>query len=222
MSNLTPTGRVYKPFIDPAYANCWITIADPMLVSNSLTDAQKQTLIVRACAMINRMCNRYFNKQEADEIFINDNGQIESYCTYVLANAPIVSITDIYLQLGDTFSVLDSTDNLQLFPDDGTIRLLPQPESLVGVQGVLAWQGEYSRSNMWIRYTSGYETVPTDVQLATAYMYNYLYAISQNPIGIIEFKTQTTSEKYGVERRNNPLLVAIDQLLTSYKKINVK
>ena len=219
--SLTPNDRAKKDFIDPVYANCWITTTDPMLVTNALTAPQQQTLIERACARINRMCNRYFNSQEADEVFINDRSYYISMQTYVLENAPLNSITDIYLQVLDQF-VQITQDYIQEFSVEGVVRLLPFPESLQALSLSLDAIEAADKLNMWFRYTSGYTAVPADVQLATAYMYNYLYSTSQNPAGIKSFRTQTTTEVYGVDSMDNPALVAIKDLLTPYMRYSVK
>lgn len=220
---LSPNNRGQVKFSGPtSFSECWLDIDDPFLVSTSYTDAQKQTLVIRACNAINRRANAFFNKQEADEIFINDSAYYFGYQTYGLKNRPVNSITDLYLQVADSFVEI-SLDYIQEMDEAGVLKVLPVPQQQQSLQISLLKLREFDKLNLWVRYDSGYDPndIPEDIVMATVLMYNYYTGIVTNPSGATEFKTQTYSEKAGTSAKDNAVFAEIDQLLSRYYIPNV-
>lgn len=228
---LTPNNRTRLSFKDPStVAGAWIQ-NDSYPNLSDLVDEYSQEfvdkLILQACSRINRLANRYFNSQTADEIVIDDYRFYDGYVTYVLKNAPVASITDIYLQIANTFQLVDADYN-QLFSDERTIKILPNVFESVGSTTILNLQRQdYKPLNLWIRYVSGYtitdpdsNSVPEDVRFATALMVSHLASNFKNLEGVSEFRTQTYSEKRA-RPVDNPLLLDIKEIIQPYRLFTV-
>ena len=211
---LTPENRTFAPFLHPATIDdCWIDTNYPFLQPNDFSIGIKEQLIIAACAQINEMCNRYFNEQEADQVFVNKkvgNG----YVMFSLRNRPVATITDVFLQVGSQFVELNS-DYFQFSPQTGVFKIFPYPEASVSITTFLPYLPK-DELNTWIRYTSGFSSVPENVKMATALMYNYNISTYNNPSGATEFKTQTYSERLAGTPTNNPTLTQIKLLLSTY------
>lgn len=213
----TPNNRAYLLLVDPVDKNgCWVTQADYDFLANA---SDKQ--IVNACARINALCKRKFNHQIADQVFYRKSYNAVDYTDLLLENIPIKNVVDVYLQVIDSFEEL-STDAIQIVPESGAVSFLAFPETVLSNIATLAREGEY---NIWFRYDSGfrinsdvdntYPAVPENVKYATALMVRYQQSLANNFEGVLEFKTQTYSQKNS-NPDNNPLLMEINELLKEY------
>lgn len=212
--SLTPNDRQYKRLSDPvSISECWIDKSDYSFL-NDITNEH----IIEACGEINRLCNRKFNHQEVDFIYtINNN--FNQYITISLPNYPVKAITDIYLQVASDFSLV-SLDNLQIFREEGVIKLLPITTELTTERYDM-----YNEVSYWVRYTSGFKTkgdinddypdVPKNVKKATAIMAKYLYQVEKITAGVSSFRTQTYSQT-NAKPNDDPLYSRILQLLDNY------
>ena len=222
---LTPDGTKLDP-VDPSTANtAWISpTSHPNLVKFA-ADATKSDFlnefILDACAAINRICNRKFNKQQIDQIFKDTNLFFRDYKTFVLDNRPLISVDNMWIQVVDTFSPI-SLEFIQVMTREAAIKVLPNFSS--NVQTTLPIYALESSTNLWVRYTSGYEVdqdggtneVPRPVQQATALYVSYLFSSFDVDSGISEFKTQTYQQKNVLDADKDPLLTRIDKLLNPY------
>lgn len=220
---LTPNNRTQKFFKNPAtIAECWIdSTYSPQLVALVSRYGQPyvEKLIIRACARINKLCNRYFNNQEADEVFMRIKDNFYGYQTFVLQNAPINTITDVYVGYVDGFTLLDST-YFELSAAARIFKCIP----LVSVISSLIGPANYYPSeafNLWIRYTSGYTTsnVPEDVKGCTADLAVYM-ATAVNSGGLKNFSTLTYSQGNSTPD-TDPLLMNIKEELAFYNLSNI-
>jgi hypothetical protein len=222
---LTPNNRARKVFIDPVLNDCWITNADYPNLANLVTEygaTAVNNLIVVACARINKMCNRYFNTQQADEIFINDASYYNGYYTYVLKNSPITTIDDIYLQVNESFGAIDLS-YLQVFTAERTIKVLPNVITSLTTALFASAELSTGKLNLWIRYTSGYAKadVPSNVKYATALMVEHLASGQSGNGDVVEFATQTYREKRA-KSSESPLYSMIQDLIKPYKLYTAK
>lgn len=215
----TPENRGRIALKDPETIDeCWITQADYSFLSGYSDDQ-----IIEACSEINRMCNRKFNHQEADAVVIQEATLYYSYNTFILPNYPIKSVTDIYLQILDTFNKLDLT-YLQTFTEESVLKLVPILTA--DTNSALPQININPNTNVWVRYDSGfkvngditndYPTVPSPIKKATAMMAKYLSEIDSLPIGVKQFSTQTYSQTNAAKLEEDAYFVRIKQLLQKY------
>lgn len=218
MPVLTPNGRTRLSFHNPLDINsCWITANDypnlSVMANDPTQGAYIEKMIVTACAQINRLCNRYWNNQTADQIFVNDKDYYGGFQTYILENGPINSVTDMYLQVSNTFLQI-SPQYLQQFSDERTIKVFPFIQ-YAGISNTFHQVDVSSKLSFWIRYNSGPDGVnvfiPEDIKYATSLMVDYL----SNPSGVISFRTQTYQQVNGT-RNTNPLYDMILSLIEPY------
>lgn len=215
---LTPNDREFLQLKNPATIGaCWLAVDDPMLVSTSLSTLQKEKLVIRACAYVNGFTKRFFNSQIADYIQNNAQRSTRYLDTIVLPNNPVSGITDAYIQILAKFTEI-SLDYLELQSDSGIIRLLTVPEGLINIQSVVPYQ--FEQAQLWIRYTSGYTSVPEDVVQATALVYNHLYTMSQDTSAVRSFETQNYKQTNATPSES-PMLLSAHQLLNPYRKTHV-
>lgn len=214
----TPDGTYNTPK-DPAnYSECWITDNETYGLAKIKANTEKepylQDYIVDACAEINRICKRKFNKQTIDKIFKNQDLLVSHYITLVLDNVPIESVTNAWLQTADNFTPIN-TDFFQIMFDEGVVKAMPKNFFLAysSIPPNLA----PSSSNLWVRYVGGYDIadVPRPVKRATALMVEYLFGFESLDVGLKSFRTQTYSETYsGTE--DDPVLSKIKHMLKDY------
>lgn len=218
----TPNNREFKPLKSPSViADCWIDKDNPFLTNTGLTDAQVEQLIIGACGYVNKYVGRYFNKQEADYVFINHDYSLRNFETFVLPNMPVTSITDMYLLVQAQFSEI-SLQYLELFQDTGAIKIIPYPEQLTNISFNILQNTGADKPSLWVRFTSGYEDdeVPFDVQQATAYVFNYFFAMAQDTSSIESFKTQNYTQTNATPNES-PVLQNAHSILNNYKPIHV-
>lgn len=222
---LTPNNRTRLKLKNPAViADCWISSTDyPNLVAlaaDATYGAFVNKFIIQACAQINKMTNRYWNIQTADQIFMFSPQGFNQYQTYVLENRPINSITDIYLQVNETFSNVDLS-YMQLFDEERTVRIYPLNIALSNLQ-VISDRLISQTTNMWFRYSSGLATadVPEDIKQATAMYVNYIVNGFKDTALVASFSTQTYSQTNS-KPGDNPLLLQIKDMLKPYTLISI-
>lgn len=179
--------------------------------------------ILEACAAINDMCNRKFNQQQQDQIFISKELYFSSYNEFVLDNGPLVSIDRVWLQIGDSFSEV-SMDFAQIDTVSRVVKVLPN----VANAAKPLVQDRNDTVNVWIRYTGGYEVdysgsnttneVPRPVRRATAKYVDYLFASDGFTAGIKSYRTQTYSQTNatGNVAEDDPVLASISMILKPY------
>jgi hypothetical protein len=221
---LTPTNRGFKGFKSPTtITECWIDSGDyPNLVafaSDPKYSPYLDKLIIQACSQINKLTNRWWNQQEADEIIIGDKIFLQGgYSTYILKNGPVISVTDLYAQLIDSFSVL-SSNYLQVMQDLRTIRVLPNLQ-LASTSPLPILTS--SNTNVWIRYVSGYlkDDIPEDIKLATALYVTYSIVGLKNMMNLTEYSTQTYSQKNAVPT-SSPVYQQILELIKPYRLMTI-
>lgn len=222
---LTPDGTCYI-WADPKTINdCWISSTDFPNLAKYASDATKspylENAIIAACAAINKICNRKFNKQVIDDIYTNEVLAFRDYKVYALKNRPVVSVDKVWLNVTNTFALIDPT-YFQLLPSEGVLKILPTFS--VYVQTTLPFYAYSTASNLWIRYTSGYEKtdVPQDVKLATAMYVDYYFSRFNLTGGISSFGTQTYNQTNVTKPDSDPILVAINEILKTYKFYTMK
>jgi hypothetical protein len=231
---LTPDGDPKKVLTDPqTIGACWITPTQyPNLVKYGADPTLSPFLdayIIEACAMVNDICKRKFNKQQADMIVPNTNLYIGSYRNISLENTPLVSVDDIWINVLDTFAEV-SLDYMQLDISSGLLKILPNFTTYV--QTTLPYFQFGSAANIWIRYTSGYEIdrttdpeepinkVPATVQRATALCVDYLMGLDGLVPNVSEFKTQTYSQKSS-NSKEDPIMSRIKEMLRDYMHFTI-
>lgn len=220
MQQLTPNNAPKLNFYDPAtVGDCWIAVSDfPNLMSYN-SDPSKQpylnNAIINACAFINKICNRKFNKQKAQEIFMNETLAFRDYKVYTLRNRPLISVSNVWLNITNTFSPID-LNFLQVLTEEGIIKILPTFS--VYVQTTLPFYAYQTASNLWVEYTSGYDKadVPMPIKLATAMYVDYLYSRFSLVGGVSNFSTQTYSQGNITKAGEDPILVSINDLIEPY------
>ncbi len=230
---LAPTGTTKKDFADPtSITTCWIQSSMYPNLAKYAADATKSpylnTAIIAACAAINKMCNRKFNKQQADEIFPNETLMYRDYKTYSLKNRPIVTVDNCWVNVTNTFAPID-LNYLQLLTEEGIVKILPTFS--VYVQTTLPWYAYQTASNLWIRYTSGYAVdysgghttneVPEPVRLATSMYVDYWFSRFELTGGVKSFSTQTYSQT-SAGKGEDPILSAIEEILTPFKIYSIR
>jgi len=227
--NDSPPGFDKKDPVDPTtIEECWITPdSSPNLKKYALDPNISPFLedyIIMACGMINRMCNRKFNQQQYDQILPNQLLTIRDYKTFVLSNRPLVSIDEVWVQVVNTFALLDPT-YFQIMTYEGIVKILPQFN--VYVQTTLPMFSLASASNIWIRFTSGYKIdrtdpdnvineVPFPVQKATALMVDWLVGMDNITPNLSSFRTQTYSETTA-NASEDPIKTRVEMMLKPYK-----
>lgn len=217
---LTPNNRTFLTLSSPtSIDDCWIDNTYPFLINTDLTDDQINTLIIGACGMVNTYLGSYLNEQTADQIIYNYPENNARYQTFTSDNSPLISITDVYLQILGQFTKV-SLDYLEVFLDQGTFRILPYPEELTSLSINALNLANDKDISLWVRYVSGYSNVPEDIKMATAYMFNYMYNSTLDTASVKSFKTQTYSQTNAKPNEASNLLLAYS-ILDKYKPIHV-
>lgn len=222
---LTPDGLPQKKLVDPAtIGECWITSTSNFAniakyAANSALSPYLDSYIIEACSLVNSICGVKFNEQVADMVISNQNLYIGRYKMIVLANLPVSSIENVWLNVVDTFAPV-SLSFIQLDELTGTLKILP--DFTTYVQTTLPYYQFGDSSNLWIRYTSGYEVadVPPVIKRATALAVDYLYGLDGLTPNVSSFKTQTYSQTTAKEDED-PIMSRIKNLLKSYKHITM-
>lgn len=208
---------------------CWINSRfSPMLDNYGESyPLYVDRFIISACSAVNRMCNRYFNKQQADEIFTNESLQAYFYTQITLKNKPIISVDKAWLNITGTFNEINLQYLMQA-TDQGTIKLLPD----VAISSSIVTNQLYigKTTDLWVKYTSGYVTdqadvdsnnqlIPADVALATAIIAEVMLERAMSTsTGGKSFKTQTYSEtSFGFEE--DPKFKQAKEMLKPYKLV---
>lgn len=225
---LTPDGNPRKVLRDPETIDeCWITPTQyPNLTkfaANPLLSGYLNAYIIEACALVNEICRKKFNEQQADLVLINENLYMGWYKTISVENIPLVTVDNVWLNVTNTFAPV-SLEYLQVDTVTGTIKILP--DFTVYTQTTLPWFQLGNAANIWIRYTSGYEIdrtdpdnvvnkVPLPVQRATGMLVDYLFGVDGIIPNVAEFKTQTYSQKSS-KTDEDPIYSRAMQLLKPY------
>lgn len=230
--SLTPDGSKYNPEHPQSIDECWIqSDMFPNLAKYSADPVKSTYLdntILTACAMVDDMCNRYFLKQTIDEIFKDTSLRQSQYNTFVLANTPLVEVLNVWVQVVGTFTEITDTYS-QVMDSEGIVKILPTFSTTASVP--YPHYIDKTSTNVWIRYTSGYEVdytgsedvneVPYDIRLATALLVDYIYASFDIPSGVDSFSTQTYSQKNS-SAGSDAILSRVNDLLKGYRLSNVK
>jgi hypothetical protein len=229
----SPDGNIYNPIDPQSLDTCWIQPGMyPNLVkwgADSTYAPYLNNAILMACAQINRMCNRKFNRQTMDQIFPDTGLVLRQYRSFVVDNVPIYQVDKAWLQVVNTFAEIDDT-YFQVDEVSGLIKILPTFSTYV--QTTLPMYALMPSTNLWIRYTAGYlvdysdsntdNEVPEPVKLATSLYVDYYFSRFNLTGGVAEFKTQTYSQKNITSKKQDPILVAIEDLIEPYKLYNVR
>jgi hypothetical protein len=213
-----PNNGPIKYPIDPVIGDCWIDATTTPNLAKYAADTSLQpylnSFIVAACAGINKLCNRKFNTQEFDQVFMNDILWVRDYKVYPLQNRPVTAVNNVWLQIVNTWTSVVST-YWQLIPNEGIVKILPtfNPYALVTLPSYF-WP---VTTNIWVRFTSGYAKadVPMPVKIATSLYVDYLYSRSNLIGGISQFSTQTYSQTNAIGDQD-PQFAAIKMLLEPY------
>lgn len=214
----TPDGTFYKTNDPTTIGECWITDTETYAIQQIKNDSDKSDFlddyIIDACAEVNRICNRKFNKQVIDKIFKDQNLQTNDYINLRLWNTPIASVDKIWLQVTDTFTEINKSYTQILF-NEGVIKIMPK--DIFMVYGTLPPNFSRLNSNLWIRYTGGYEIedVPRPVKRATALMVKYLFDLEELDGGIKSYRTQTYQQTNS-DAETDPVMSQIMRLLQKY------
>ena len=205
---------------------CWIQPTSyPNLVAYNNDPVKQPYLefyIMQACAAVNRMCNRKFNLQQMDQIFLNEHLWVRDYKAYSLQNRPLISVDGVWIQVVDKWTQVVQ-QYFQVSPNEGIVKVLPVLNPYVQVTiPSYVWGAS---TNLWFRFTSGYHVdystgvaindVPAPVQMATAMYVDYLYNMSNTAGGVSSFRTQTYSETR-VGGEDDPLIKSIKMILQPY------
>lgn len=225
---LTPDGTKYDPKQPQLIGDCWITSTSyPNLVSYT-TDPTKSAFvdqyIIDACGEINKMCNRYFNSQTIDQIFKNVVLNIRDYTTFVLDYGPLETVTNIWVEVVNSFAPID-LQFLQQLTREGIVKILPSFS--VYAQTTLPMWALPTSTNVWIRYIAGYHPssgdayqIPNDIKRATALMVDYLFGLDSITPNLSSYRTQTYSET-SAKANEDPILTRIESMLKPYKKYKI-
>lgn len=179
-NNFTPTGQPKQIAVDNPYvskdeyvqtfeaAGLGITINSPQYQSGEL-----DRVLLRASAMVNRFCRKYFDTQTIDET--KTQFTVRPYnpqlVTVVLNNRPYSSINAVYIQVLQWFiQVLTSGPGsyLQSFPDYGYYKIVPLLSTAgTGVGSPIPAQilDHIPLGVLWTNYTFGYGTPLTSQTL---------------------------------------------------------
>lgn len=212
---LAPAGGALE-FTNPTnLSEAWISATTtPRLADlNTKYSSTFESFVLAACAFVNKHTKRYWNKQQADDIFLGAKLFYGTYNEFALTNKPVETIDTIWVQVADTFTEVDQT-YLQLDKSASIIRITP---TINIINAVSLPTGLYNNnSNLWVRYTSGYESadVPFDVKLATALYVDYLYSMDSMDGGVDSFSTQTYSQKSGT--KESPKIERVMSMLAPY------
>lgn len=230
--SLTPDGHKYDPQDPQTIQECWIQSgAFPNLVRYAADPTLSPFLndyIIMACAEVNRLCDRKFNKQVVDEIFANERLWFNEYRMFTLKQRPLAEVTNIWLQVVDVFSPID-LQYLQVDTSVGTIKILPTFSTYVNTTLPAVYLS--TASNLWVRYEGGYAVdytdpshpineVPFPVRMATALMVDYLFDLANVQGGVSNFRTQTYSQQNATPDQD-PKLGAIKNMLKTFMLIKV-
>lgn len=229
--SLTPDGTKNNPVHPSTIDECWIQdTMFPNLVkykADSTKSPYLNNIIISACSLADTICNRYFLKQTIDEIFPNTLLSHERYNEFVLKNIPLIEVDKVWIQVVGTFSEITDT-YLQIMEEEGIVKILPTFSTTASVP--YPFYIDNTSTNVWIRYESGFDVdysgthstneVPFDVQLATSFLVDYLFAGFDTPSGIKSFRTQTYSQENSTAD-NDPSYSKALNILNKYVISNV-
>lgn len=220
-------------FSSPAsFGECWIdaTTSPAMAALSAENEGYFEALAISACSWVNSYTQRYFNKQQADQIFINQDLPQLEYIVFQLQNRPLITVDKVFLNIAGTFTEFN-LEYIQVDTQAGVLKLPPDLNNLV--VAATEQYGTYRQSNIWVRFTSGYEIerdidgafvtndVPVEVQQATARYVQYLRDIDKRVSGVGSFKTQTYSESAFTTNQRDARLDSIYDTLKKYKQYHV-
>lgn len=221
----TPDGQPQKVPVDPtSITQCWVQPSDfPDIQADATKSLILNSMIIAACAAVNRMCSRKFNQQQIDTIIKDQGIFYRDYKTFDVKNSPIVSLDNAWLQVINTFAVLDLT-YLQVDVSSNWIKILPTFS--VYVQSTLPFWALTPSTNVWLRATTGYAVdysnpaspindVPSSVIMATQFYVRYLYGVMNLPAGVKSYSTQTYSQTNSTAA-DDPLLSTVKDMLSPY------
>jgi hypothetical protein len=222
---LTPNNRDREIPKDPETIDeCWITTTTYPTYTGITNDD-----IIDDCSAVNEMCNRKFNHQVIDQTFMDVSFFMSQYQYFALDNGPISYVSDIYLQGGDTFALVDD-QYLQVFTEERGIKVVPFLTFSPTIQNTI-FNLPSTQYHLWVRYASGfrvngdddetYPEVPRPVQRATILMAKYLANLSGVQPNVTSFSTQTYSQKNSLPS-DDPILSRVKEFLKPYKQIYVK
>jgi hypothetical protein len=224
---------MYKGVDPQTIEQCWI---QPDSFPNLIAIAANPTLapylnqmILQACAAVNRICQRKFNAQTIDQIFMNQNLLFDQYLPFAIYNLPLIEVEHVWLQVVQNFSEV-SLQYMQVLPAEGIVKLLPNFTAYAQTSIPLYQLG--TAVNLWIRYRGGFEVdytdsedpvneVPFDVQFATALYVNYLAASYDLQSGVESFKTQTYEQRNVKKLDEDPVLSRVNNMLKPWRLNNV-
>lgn len=222
-TNITPTGKPMQIIRDIAYLTKdeYINYPNGLKLTNTstlYTSGVLDTFLQSASEQVNRYAKRHFGVQTIDEVYHGIRiGQDEpKLITVPLTEGPIQQINRIDIQVLKFFINFDLT-YLQVFPDQGFIQLVPflgGNASGIPLPSAALLSGMLGK--VWVNYTFGYDVIPTDVKMATAFYCTYMIGLQENPVGA---KSVSFGRNFRLEwdEDKNPLVAQAQRLLAPYR-----
>lgn len=223
---LTPDGNKFDFSNPTTFDECWVDSSTSPQLAEFATDYPTyfDSYVISACAYVNKQCNRYFNQQQADQIYLNTSFQYSDYKTFVLRNRPLATVDNVWLQITDTFTEV-STNYIQIDTLAGVVKILP--DVFTASSAIRFPLSTRNASNVWIRYTSGYEItkvdgaftvndVPEPIKLATAMYVSFLFEQGNMDSTAKSFKTLNYSQTNAGGMESGKLMT-INNILAPYK-----
>jgi len=189
-------------------------------------DGSLDKILLRASAVVNRYCNRYFQKMTIDETFPNVTIQVQNpkLCVIPLNNGPVRRVNSITIQVLKWF-IPFSREYLIPFYQQNYYQIVPMLST--SGQGAPMGTGtpipsvilEQSQLGIiWTNYTCGYDIIPEDIKYATALVAGKMLGLGRhNPLGLAQFNTQTTRQIFSKTATENPIDDEVEKILRPYK-----
>jgi hypothetical protein len=223
----TPDGQPFTHSQDVAYLTKEEFIKFPVskgigmtASSTEYSDGTLDSMLLTASAMVNRHCNRHFQKQTIDEKKVGISIKVENpgFINVRLKEGPVSRINEITLQVLKWY-IPFSLDYIQVFSDQHYYRFVPMLSSNgsgVPVPSVILSQTQLGVVHT--NYTCGYDVVPEDIKYATSLVAAKMYGLGKhNPLGLTSFSTQSLSQSFAPTGPNNPIDSQVAVILDKYK-----
>lgn len=170
--------------------------------ADTAKDSVITTLIATASQIVESHCNRTFAKATYTEYLDNE------FTGYIrIKNAPITSITSLTFYPDTTIDVKDVSDfcfnDYGEISGKGYVYCFP-----TGVRSIK------------VVYVGGYETIPADVQAATAFVLSNLYNSIGRDNSVLTLKTLDISYQLR-EKESGILTPDIKALLSKYRRVSI-
>ncbi len=229
----TPDGQPAVVPVDVSYLTKDEFLLEPIAVGLGLSTSSAEysngmldRLLLRASSHVNRYCGRYFQKQTIDETFPNVTIQVSNprLTNIPLKYPPVRQINEVTIQVLTYFIPFSLQYLIQPFYEQHYYNIVP----LLSTAGQGAPMGtgtpipsvilEQSQLGIvWTNYTCGYDIIPEDIKYATALVAAKMYGMKFNPLGLTQFKTQTTMQTFTKAKGDNPIDSEAMKILDKYK-----